>query len=251
VAVLTVRLHLVNKTMHEQALQLPTPMRDPKALRTVALLALEGNPPPAGIDRVTVVADPTPARVIQHSLLTRPVPLPDEIATLMARLNALMGEGRCGAPAVVDTWKPGAFAVAPFTPDTSATASLAVPARVAGQSNAGARMATTATVQAQVGETPSLALRRFRFPVPARVTVEQGRPVRVATDRRGLTGGRVEVSAGPWRTSGQWWEEVAPTQRAIAAWDRDEWDVTLADGATYRLFAERGTKAWFVDGLFD
>ena len=27
--------------------------------------------------------------------------------------------------------------------------------------------------------------------------------------------------------------------------------VTLADGATYRLFTERGTRAWFVDGLFD
>jgi protein ImuB len=246
VAVLTVRLHLVNKTMHEQSLQLPTPMRDPKALRTVALLALEGNPPPAGIDRVTVVADPTPARVIQHSLLTRPVPLPDEVATLMARLNAVMGEGRCGAPMVVDTWRPGAFAVTPFTPDTSATASLSVPSRGAGRSHAGT--AATSTPRA---EAPSLALRRFRFPVPARVAVEHGKPVRVATDRRGLTGGRVEVSAGPWRTSGQWWEDVAPTQRAIAAWDRDEWDVTLADGATYRLFAERGTKAWFIDGLFD
>ena len=99
VAVLHVRLRLVDKTMHEQSLQLPTPMRDPKALRTIALLALESNPPAAGIDRVTVTADPTPARVLQHSLLTRPVPMPEEIATLMARLNALMGEGRCGAPA--------------------------------------------------------------------------------------------------------------------------------------------------------
>ena len=72
VAVLHVRLHLVTKTVHEQSLQLPTPMRDPKALRTIALLALESNPPAAGIDRVTVAADPTPARVLQHSLLTRP-----------------------------------------------------------------------------------------------------------------------------------------------------------------------------------
>ena len=31
----------------------------------------------------------------------------------------------------------------------------------------------------------------------------------------------------------------------------DEWDVTLSDGATYRVFTERGTRAWFVDGLFD
>jgi protein ImuB len=246
VAVLTVRLHLVTKAVHEQSLQLPTPMRDPKALRTVALLALEGHPPPAGIDRVTVVADPTPARVIQHSLLTRPVPLPDEVATLMARLNALMGEGRCGAPAVVDTWKPGAFAVVPFTPDTSATAPQSRPSSARAGVGAGAGVVPAA---ARGSDAPSLALRRFRFPVPARVTVDHGRPVRVVTDRRGLTGGRVEVSAGPWRTSGQWWED---TQRAgLTAWDRDEWDVTLADGTTYRVFSERGTTAWFIDGLFD
>ena len=28
-------------------------------------------------------------------------------------------------------------------------------------------------------------------------------------------------------------------------------DVTLGDGATYRVFTERGTRAWFVDGLSD
>ncbi len=82
--------------------------------------------------------------------------------------------------------------------------------------------------------------------------MEQGRPVRVVTDRRGLVGGRVDVSAGPWRTSGNWWEEG---KSVSAAWDRDEWDVTLADGATYRLFTERGARAanaaWFIDGLFD
>jgi protein ImuB len=235
VAVLYIRLHLVTKAVHELALQLPTPMRDPKALRTLALLALESNPAPAGIDRVVVAADPTPGRVIQHSLLTRAVPMPEELATLMARLDALMGEGRSGSPAVVDTWKPGAFAVAPFLPDT--TGRDVRPAH-----------GTPATAIA-----PALALRRFRAPVPARVTVEQGRPVRVVTDRRGLAGGRVDVSAGPWRTSGNWWEADTPvaSRSAIAAWDRDEWDVTLTDGATYRLFTERGTRAWFIDGLFD
>jgi protein ImuB len=249
VAVLHVRLHLVTKTTHELTLQLPTPMRDAKALRTLALLALEGNPPPAGIDRVVVVADPTPARVLQHSLLTRPVPMPDEIATLMARLGALMGEGRCGSPAVVDTWKPGAFAVAPFTPDTVPD----TPRHAVSRSHAGA---TALKPALPVSASPALALRRFRFPIPARVSVERGTPVRVATDRRGMTGGRVEVSAGPWRTSGNWWEDATATapgtaRGALAAWDRDEWDVTLADGATYRLFSERGTRAWFIDGLFD
>jgi protein ImuB len=281
VAVLYIRLHLVTKAVHELALQLPTPMRDPKALRTLALLALESTPAPAGIDRVVVAADPTPGRVIQHSLLTRAVPMPEDLATLMARLDALMGEGRSGSPAVVDTWKPGAYAVAPFQPDTtgrdvrpahsSTTQAAAASGSLHGHASEGASgrplehrkvfqqktellpWNTEGVPAEDRGVAPARALRRFRAPVPARVTVEQGRPVRVVTDRRGLSGGRVDVSAGPWRTSGNWWEADAPvaSRSAIAAWDRDEWDVTLADGATYRLFTERGTRAWFIDGLFD
>jgi hypothetical protein len=52
--------------------------------------------------------------------------------------------------------------------------------------------------------------------VAARVTVKDGRPVRVTTERRGLEGGMVASAAGPWRTSGEWWRvpdarvQVAP-----------------------------------------
>ena len=104
-AVLHVRLHLVegaqtgNAPVHERTLQLPTPIRDARTLRTLALLDLESHPPPAAIDRVIVAVDPTPGRIVQYSLLTRPLPSPEQISTLMARLNALMGDGRCGAPA--------------------------------------------------------------------------------------------------------------------------------------------------------
>ncbi len=72
--------------------------------------------PPAAIDRVVVAVDPTPGRVVQFSLLTRPLPSPEQVSTLMARLTALMGEGRCGSPVAVDSWRPGAFAMKPFAP---------------------------------------------------------------------------------------------------------------------------------------
>jgi len=38
---------------------------------------------------------------------------------------------------------------------------------------------------------------------------------------------------------------------AAKAWDRDEWDVTLTDGATYRVFRDRSTDAWFIEGIVD
>src|SRR5215510_15061609 len=123
-AVLHVRLHLVKvddttPAVHERSLQLPAPMRDARTLRTLALLDLESNPPPAPIDRVEVAVDPTPGRIVQYSLLTRALPTPERLSTLMARLHALMGETRCGSPALVDSWKPGAFEMKPFAPRDS------------------------------------------------------------------------------------------------------------------------------------
>ena len=233
-AILHVRLHLVSRVVHERSLQLPAPMRDARALRTLALLDLESHPPDAAIDRVTVAIDPTPGRVVQFSLLTRPLPSPEHLSTLAARLAALMGEGRCGSPVPVDSWRPGACAMKPFAPRDSA---LAPPTPQSGEAGR-----------------PVCALRRFRVPIPARVRVEEGKPVRVWIDRRGFSSGGIEIAAGPWRTSGEWWEPKA--------WDRDEWDVALADGVTYRLYRERGVgvsrrsgeaaKAeWFVEGVVD
>ena len=98
-------------------LELPTPMRDVRALRTLALLDLESHPAEAAIDRVTIVIDPTPGRVVQHTLFTRAQPTPEQLSTLLARLGALMGQDRFGAPVAVDTDRPGAFAMAPFATD--------------------------------------------------------------------------------------------------------------------------------------
>ena len=75
------------------------------------------------------------------------------------------------------------------------------------------------------------------------------------SDRRGLNGGKVEAYAGPWRSSGGWWVEpsAALARRRFGGgrWERDEWDVTLNDGTTYRVFRERDTDAWFIEGVVD
>jgi protein ImuB len=192
---------------------------------------------------------------VQFSLLTRPLPSPEHLSTLAARLAALMGEGRCGSPELVDSWRPGAFAMTPFAPrdssvihwkhdtprhrDTEERTSIA---------NLGASL-PRCVVGVKAVANPIVALRRFRIPIPARVRVEDGHPVRIWIDSRGFSGGRVTNAAGPWRTSGAWWESQK--------WDRDEWDVALADGVTYRLFHERVPAArkvkaeWFVEGVVD
>ena len=251
VAVLHVLLRLgppARGDIYARRLELPTPMRDVRTLRTLALRDLESHPPPAPIECVTVAIDPTPGRVLQHTLFTRAHPTPEQLSTLLARLGALMGQDRIGAATTVDSYRPGAFAMKPFATDHP-------PSRDGNAS----RVRLRSSVGGQVGETsPSSSrlqspassvelqsgLRRCRQPVPARVVAENDRPVRVTTDRRGYGGGSVVHAAGPWRTSGEWWA-------GKAGWNRDEWDVSLSDGGVYRIFRDRETDAWFIDGIVD
>jgi protein ImuB len=288
-AVLHVLLRLVTRDSsgagweeHVRRLQLPTPMRDVRTLRTLALLDLESHPPAAAIDRVRIVIDPTPGRVLQHTLFTRAHPTPEQLSTLLARLGALMGQDRFGAPAVVDTYRPGAFAMKPFATEHTHRGVGADPRVRPGPTHGSAPTHVSAVSVLNVVS----ALRRCRFPVPARVVVGDGRPVRVVTDRRGFAGGAVTRCAGPWRSSGDWWagqagragqageagraggareagraggempqgRSVPPLQPIppfLPSWNRDEWDVALNDGAVYRIFQDRVTDAWFIDAIVD
>jgi len=247
--VLHVWLKLVTRTVHHRALHLPAPIRDPRVLRTLVLLDLESHPPQAGIDQVRLAAEPAPGRVVQHSLLVRPMPSPDRLCTLMARLTALVGKGRCGSPLSVDSHHPGAVALAPFAPDDvkrgGARKGVAYPFQTSGAETARDASFHPARYDERLVRpafAPASALRRFRRPVPARVAVEAGRPVRVATKLAGIVGSAVQQRAGPWHTSGGWWAEP---------WDREEWDVALADRAVYRVHRDRATGQWFVEGVWD
>src|SRR2546423_6408844 len=200
-AVLHVLLRLVTREICARRLELPSPIRDVRTLRTLALLDLEAHPPSGGIDRVTIVIDPTLGRVLQHTLFTRAHPTPEQISTLLARLGALMGADRFGAPSTVDSYRPGAFTMTAFATAHEPSS------RGAGKDRRENLVAASSVVSAVERDQPSAighqpltsALRRCRFPVPARVVVADGRPVRVTTDRRGFAGGSVTRSAGPCR----------------------------------------------------
>ena len=243
-AIVHTHLHLVDKTVHTRMLQLPSPMRDARTLRTLVLLDFESHPPSAAIDQVRVLVEPTPGRVTQWALFERAQPSPEQVSTLLARLKALMGDSHVGSPLLVDSWKPGAFEMTAFTCATPvAPVAPVAPAAPA----APAAPSAPSAFSAPGAPGPATALRRFRLPVPARVHVHEGRPTRIVTDRRGVTGGAVVQSAGPWRTSGDWWNDAQPGR----SWDRDEWDVALTDGTIYRIYVERHIGQWFLEGVVD
>src|SRR5262249_1962121 len=158
---------------------------------TLVLLDLEVHPPRDAIRAVTVRAEPTPARTVQFSLLDPALPSPEKLAETLARLHEWTAVGRAGAAALLDTHRPGAFAVGTFSPAPPSTS-------------------------APPPGPPRVALRVFRPPRPAEVTVRDGGPAHVSA--AGVRGAVVD-RAGPWRASGDWWD---------VAWSREEWDVMLA-----------------------
>ena len=226
---LTTRLKLVNKTMHERVLNLPAPMRDAKVLRTLIVLDLESNPLAAGIDEVTIEVGVVPGRIVQGSLLDRALPSPEQLATLTARLRALAGEARVGAPLLLDTHDDRQVGFSG--------------SQVLGSS--GPRVREPEHLSTRAPENLCSVLRRYRLPVPARVVVERGGPIRLVPSSSAIPAGNIVNRAGPWRSSGRWWSADK------SKWDRDEWDVELANGACYRLARDRETGQWEIEGEMD
>jgi protein ImuB len=275
--VLQTTLRLTTRELHVRRLGLPMPMRDPRVLRTLVVLDLESHPPPAGIDALTLRFEPVPGRIVQPSLLARAHPRPEALATLTARLRAVMGDGRVGSPVAVDTPRGGAFAMRPLgAPDGLPIGPPAAPVAVA--DDAGAPVLP-------------IVLRRFRQPPRVRVDLERGRPVRVRPlEPRRSAGvtlprlGAVRQAAGPWRSSGDWWrhEPAAGSERVgeegaarrgrpaapwkprvwqadpaiwsdepSAPWDDDEWDVVVESGVAIRLARDRRHDTWVIAALID
>jgi protein ImuB len=247
-AALHLDLRLVDRTRHVRTLELPAAMRDPRVLRTLLVLDLESHPPHAAIDIVTIEIDPAPGRIIQYSLLERARPSAETVATLMARLGALVGDSRCGQPALLDSYGPDAFEMRRFAPDESGAAEGNF--RLKAEATASEDIVAFAFRRKDPEHEPAV-LRRFRPPVAIRVTVDRGRPRYVFIDRRGMPGGDVKQCAGPWRSSGAWWKESSEVPGVARPWNRDEWDVALSDGSVCRLFQARDTERWFLDGVMD
>ncbi len=175
---------------------------------------------------------PTRSRTRQQGLFLPLSPEPERLEVTLARICSTVGEGRVGAPVLLDTHRPNAFQQTHFVlPETSTKAA------------ASQRQATA-------------ALRIYRPPLPAIVELRDAKPTTIVCD-----GARREILAlaGPWRTKGDWWSE--------AAWARDEWDVLIQawwpkyqvdssdsqeeETAVYRIYRDLRLRRWFVEGIYD
>jgi protein ImuB len=214
----TIRLELEDRLEHIRTLRLPVPMRESKSLLKLLQMDLETHPPTAPTIALALSLKPVHPRTVQTGIFLPVTPAPDKLELTLARIRGIVGENNVGIPELLNTHHPHPFRLIKAQPQLANPQSL-IP-------------------------NPQHGFRYFRPPLPATVEHDRNRPLRITAS--GIHG-KVLNAAGPWRTSGDWW--------TTTAWNRDEWDIALTNGALYRVFHQPNqrepTQRWFIEGSYD
>ena len=225
------------QTFH-RTLRLPVPLLDAKVFLKLLQLDLNAHPPGAPIVKIQLSAEPVRPRAAQSGLFLPPSPEPEKLELTLARIAGIVGENKVGSLQLLDTHRPKAFRMHRFAPDLDqkqpARRSKAYPNK---DSGAEPKPQNEATVT---------AMRIFRPPLRATVTLQEGRPAHIACAKRKEICGEILWAAGPWRTSGDWWEQDG--------WARDEWDIALQGASSitlYRLVRDLLNGQWLLEGNYD
>jgi len=231
---------------YDKVLTLPVPIRNAKTLLKLLRLQLQDDPPAAPIQKIYMTADAAAPRVAQNGLFVPCGPDPEKLEVTIARLEKLVGEGNLGCAELLDSHRPESFRMARFVvaSDQNKRRGKSEP-KVKGHSDA------RATVT---------ALRVMRPTQAVRVEMKDEQPARVYL--QGMRG-EVVAASGPWRSSGDWWQEDA--------WQQDEWDLEIEFGPVgaqhrcapsrqnpscpqrglYRIYYDALRQGWFVRGEYD
>jgi protein ImuB len=210
-------LRLEDETRHARNFRLPEPTADVDILFRTLYTHLESLQTAASISAVELRLIPARPLVRQHGLFDTGLRDPHGFAETLARVTALVNSDRVGTPQREDTHRPDAITLIP------PPAVVPPPA------------------DPPVHPALGLPLRRFRPPLPATLefTPQERKPTYLFTSQ---LRGEIAQLRGPWRSSGDWWQNDR-------AWQRIEYDVALADGGLYRLI--QIGEAWFIEGEYD
>jgi len=212
-------------TTFKRTLRLPVPLLDPKIFLKLLQLDLKANPPGAPILKLHLSAQPVRPRASQGGLFLPPLPEPEKLELTLARIAGIVGVDKVGSLQLLDTHRPEGFRMQRFAP--------AMPKYETAKKSDRQGSAVT-------------ALRIFRPPALAQVTLRDGKPARVQCPRRKEIDGEIIWTAGPWRSSGDWWEQDA--------WSRDEWDIAVqaeSEIALYSLVRDLLNGKWMIEGTYD
>ena len=215
-----------SESTFQRVIHLPVPLLNAKTFLKLLQLDLKAHPPGAPVTQIHLRIEPAKPRPGQNGLFIPCSPEPEKLELTLARISAVVGEGCVGSPQLLDTHRSQAFELRRFVPramENSAPAN------------------SNGTVQNLV-----TALRIFRPPILVSVTHQNGNPSHVSSQQRNQISGDVLWAAGPWRCSGDWWEQDA--------WIRGEWDIAVQEKAEivlYRLVHDVLTGRWMLEGAYD
>jgi protein ImuB len=218
----------INNQKFLRTLRLPQPMLNAKVFLKLLQLDLNAHPPGAPIMKIHLAAEPARPRSAQGGLFLPPSPEPEKLELTLARIATMVGVNNVGAVELLDTHRPEGFRMRRFVSE-------------AAQKHEPYKVSDFAEEKSAV-----TALRRFRPPLRVQVDLENSQPTRVTCTKKKEVQGDVLWKAGPWRSSGDWWEREA--------WSRDEWDLALRNGEAvsfYRLVHDLLGGGWFVEGTYD
>src|SRR6266478_1303982 len=200
---------------YEKVLTLPVPMRNAKTLLKLLRLQLQGDPPAAPIQKIYMTADAAAPRVAQNGLFVPCGPDPEKLEVTIARLGKLVGEGNLGCAELLDSHRPESFRMMRFV--------------VASERNKRRRKSELGVKENSEPRRATTGLRVTRPAQAVRVELRDEQPVRVYL--RGMRG-EVVAASGPWRSSGDWWQEDA--------WQQDEWDLEIEFSSPSVVGAQHG-----------
>jgi protein ImuB len=232
---------------YTKVLTLPVPMRDSKVLLKLVRLALQGDPPKSPIQKIEMAADAAPPRVAQSVLFAPKGPDPEKLELTIARLAKLVGESNVGVAELLDTHRAENFRMARWADDANSPLKKTTRKKTAALADDG---------ESQEARQPASGFRVIRPAMTASVEIDEERPVRICFS--GMQGDVVAAS-GPWRSSGEWWQEDG--------WDQDEWDLAIDFGSrgglhdksaspwpqygVFRIYYDAPRQGWFVRGFYD
>ena len=100
---LRLRLKLENRATDARTLRLPVPSLDTKAFLKLWQLDLAAHPPEAPIVHIWMGMNPVKPQAAQAGLFVPLAPEPVKLELTLARIQAIVGEGRVGPPELIDT----------------------------------------------------------------------------------------------------------------------------------------------------
>jgi protein ImuB len=207
---------LILETGSEMArrVRLPEPQTAVEGMLSPLQTLLESLRLDAAVVTLQLDAETTFATATQREWFGRHLPQPERWAETLAKLEALLGQGRVGIPSPPESFRPDAFTLHP----------------------------TKVSVSSVNPDCP-VPLRRFRPPREIAVAYEsrdlQPWPLALLN---GPHPGEIIDRRGPFLASGTWWD---PAGR----WKRLEWDVQLASRHLLRLVFQTPDR-WQLEGIY-